>query len=281
MNQNQNMPLQENPCPVQCPTCNQTDASRTARFKRLAWTATRIRRQVVGKANAILFLLDGRIELRPGPNKERFEMRPGKFVFLPRGLPYELEVVENAHAILLEFSNRVILGGQDFLAMIASKSHVRGEGKPSVLEMNEPMWRLLGDMQIIESPCWHIAKQYDLFINLASHYDTRELSGFFSPIIRPCDDFRAFVLNNYLYGDSLNDVAGKANMSTGYFLKRFKKEFGMTTYQWLVKQKEIKLLQLLSSGWENTKDIAEKLGFKSPACLYLFCRRHLDLRSQN
>ncbi len=116
--------------------------------------------------------------------------------------------------------------------------------------------------------------QYDLFLHLACSYSEAELARFFYPILRASDDFKAFVSHNYANGDSLQDIAGKANLSKSYFMRRFKEDFGMTAHQWLVEQKKQELVRMISGGQTHTKTIAEALGFGDLAGLYQFCRKH-------
>ena len=74
--------------------------------------------------------------------------------------------------------------------------------------------------------------------------------------------------SNYANTDTLEDIAGKANLSKSYFIKRFKESFGVSVHQWLVKQKEEQLKKMLAAGKYDTEEMARRLGLKNQKGLY-------------
>ena len=48
----------------------------------------------------------------------------------------------------------------------------------------------------------------------------------------------------------------------------------MTIHQWMMKQKEKDLCELIRSGKRDAKEIATQLKMENSACLYQFCRKH-------
>lgn len=196
-------------------------------------------------------------------------------MFFARKLVPEIKATEPVAAFLLDFSNRIVLGKQDCLAKIAAGNNA-SETEKSVLPINDTLKTLLDGMVLMESPCYHLLKQYEVFIDLLHSYPTDDLVRFFRPILTAADDFRAFVENNYTNRDSLDDMARKVNLSKSYFIRRFKEVFGITAHQWLVKQKRRELVRMIAGGEKNTKAMSEQLGFKNQTGLYQFCKTNFE-----
>lgn len=230
--------------------------------------------RITDKSNHMIFLLQGAVRVYRG--RDSIFLQSGQCMFLARNALPEVLAIKPSEVVWLDFSNRITLGGYDCLTQI-SRADTSTDHELPVLHMSDAMLGLLDGLQIPDSPCWHMLKEYELFISMMNGYSRKELAGFFSSILHVGDDFRTFVINNYRDGDSLEDIACKANLSKNYFTQRFRQAFGMTPHQWLLKQKTRKLLQLVASGCTDTKFIVEKLGFKNLTGLYLFCRRNLDM----
>lgn len=260
-------------CPVNCPVCHHDGHVFPARFRRISLPASGMIDRITNKSNHVLFLLDGAVHICQG--RDNIYLQSGQCMFLARNGTPEIQATKPSDVIWLDFSNRITLGGHDCLTQVASEAGSTADCGLPILEMNPAVTALLDGLQTMDSPCWHILKEYELFITMASTYFREELASFFASILHAGDDFRSFVRNNYKEGDSLEDIARKANLSTNYFAQRFKQNFGMTPHRWLMKQKARKLLQMVASGCTETKVIVEKLGFKNLTGLYLFCRRNL------
>ena len=261
-------------CPVNCPVCQYKGAVYPARFRRITLPVSgTISIRTASKANHVLFLLRGVLLVSLG--RDKIYLQAGQCMFFSRTASPEIRAAKPSDLVWLDFSNRITLGGHDCLSQVASRAAPAADSSLPVLDMNDAVATLLEGLQTIDSPCWHMLKQYELFIALANGHSREELGRFFASVLHAGDDFRTFVANNYKEGDTLESIAQKANLSKNYFAQRFKKAFGITPHQWLMKQKEQKLRQMAASGCTDTKVVVEKLGFKNLTGLYLFCRRNL------
>lgn len=261
-------------CPIQCPVCHHDGKKFPAKFYHIELISQGLElRMDSAKANHIIFLIHGALRIEDG-QRELFLME-GQCLFIPRSALPRIAAAKPAKIVCLDFSNRIALGGQDCLKKIAATPAKNRSFDIPVLLMTENVRQIVLTDIKFESPCWHMIKQYELFFALYNDYSPDELAGFFANAIHAADDFRLFVANNYKEGDTLDDIARKANLSKNYFAQRFKANFGMTPYQWLMKQKSEKLRQLAAAGCHDTKLIVDKLGFKNPTGLYLFCKRNI------
>lgn len=257
------------PCPVGCPVCHYDGDVYPVRFTNYDLNTDDTFRNIMGNFNHILFLLDGKVQVTFG--KKVISLNSRQCMFIPRNKIPEVKALQPSKGVWLDFSNRIMLGRQDCLARIASHSCKDRSDRPA-LELNDMIITTLSNMSMIDSPCYHLLRQYDLFFLMVSSYPPAALACFFKPILKASDDFRAFVEHNYTYKDSLHDVAGKANLSPICFMRRFKEVFDITPHQWLVKQKRQELVRMIASGQVNTKVLSDRLGFKDQAGLYQFCR---------
>ena len=258
-------------CPVNCPVCRYDGNVYPARFHRAELEREADLGDMERKANHIVFLLEGTLHIRTQENEHHY-LNSGQCMFLPRAQQPGIRAIASSRVVWLDFSNRLVLGGHDALASTVLSGDRPTEGIP-ILPVLPQIGRLLMEVQALEMPCYHMLKQYELFFLMKASYDDRQLAGFFNAILRPSHDFRAFVESNYANTDTLEDIAGKANLSKSYFIKRFKESFGVSVHQWLVKQKEEQLKKMLAAGKYDTEEMARRLGLKSQKGLYQFCRQ--------
>ena len=258
-------------CPVHCPVCRYDGNVYPARFHSVELPGNADLLGMERKANHIVFLLEGTLHIHIEGNEHHY-LNSGQCMFLPRTQRPDIRAIAPSRVVWLDFSNRLVLGGQDALASTVLSGGRPAEGIP-ILPVVPQIERLLTEVQILEMPCYHMLKQYELFFLMKASYSDDELSRFFHAILRPVHDFRAFVESNYANTDTLEDIAGKANLSKSYFIKRFKESFGVSVHQWLVKQKEEQLKKMLAAGKYDTEEMARRLGLKSQKGLYQFCRQ--------
>lgn len=258
-------------CPVHCPVCRYDGNVYPARFHSVELPEDADLPGMKHKVNHIVFLLAGTLHIRAKTNEHHY-LNAGQCMFLPRTQYPDIRAIAPSRVIWLDFSNRLVLGGHDALASTVLSGSRPAEGIP-ILPVVPQIERLLTEVQTLEMPCYHMLKQYELFFLMKASYDDRQLAGFFNAILRPVHDFRAFVESNYANTDTLEDIAGKANLSKSYFIKRFKESFGVSVHQWLVKQKEEQLKKMLAAGKYDTEEMARRLGLKNQKGLYQFCRQ--------
>lgn len=261
-------------CPVDCPVCHHKGTVYPAQFRRIALPVSgTMNNRITNKANHVLFLLRGAVLVCQGC--DNIYLQAGQCMFFSRTTSPEIRATKPSDIVWLDFSNRITLGGHDCLSQVASRGASAADYNLPILDMSDSVATLLEGLQTMDSPCWHMLKEYELFFTMMSGYSREELARFFASILHAGDDFRTFVINNYKKEDTLESIAQKANLSKNYFAQRFKQTFGMTPHQWLMKQKAQKLVQMAAAGCTDTKVVVEKLGFKNLTGLYLFCRRNL------
>lgn len=258
-------------CPVRCPVCRFESAQEyPALFRRQMLVANeKIYYEL--KPKFTLFLLEGALNIQFGKKKVPINSRQA--MYFSGDQEVEITAVADSRIVLLYFNNNEVLSQRAIYVKSIVCDRCRGEHLP-LLNLNAAMMNTLENLRIIESPCWHLMKEFDLFFTLINDYPPEEVYWLLRPTLRADTDFKTFVINNYINQASLEDIARMANLSLSYFMRRFKSVFGIPAHQWLVKQKKEQLVQMLTEGNHNTKEISDKLGFKTPQGLYQFCRNN-------
>ena len=117
----------ENPgaCPVNCPVCRYDGDVYPARFHRAELERETDLGGMERKANHIVFLLGGTLHIRTQENEHHY-LNSGQCIFLPRAQRPDIRAIAPSRVVWLDFSNRLVLGGQDALA-----STVLSGGRPA------------------------------------------------------------------------------------------------------------------------------------------------------
>lgn len=89
--------------------------------------------------------------------------------------------------------------------------------------------------------------------------------------------FKEQFVNNYKCFDNIKDFSIRLNVSEPTFLRRFKEEFGMTSYEWFEKRKAEHILKLLISTDKTLDEISYDVGISSVSYLSAFCKKHLGI----
>ena len=84
-----------------------------------------------------------------------------------------------------------------------------------------------------------------------------------------------FISNNIICIKSLDDICNEFNYSRNHIINLFKKEYGMTPFEYINETKIKRAMYLLEVTSDSVGDIAEESGFESYSHFYrLFLRRN-------
>lgn len=262
----------EHQCPVKCPLCTYPSDVWPARFRRFALEPAQTVAKISGKANHVLFLLEGALRILVDGKDIFIQSRQAMF-FARDARPW-IQAVKLSQIVWLEFSNRIVLGACDVLSEIHIRETPRKDDIP-ILCLSGALLEKLQDLTLLDSPCFHICIQKELYMLLKTSSDEAEIARFFRPLLDARKDFTAFVTDNFRYGDTIEEAARKAHMSKSHFLAKFKNAFGVTAHRWLLQQKAAKIQDAIAAGETDAKILVRRFDFRSSAALYHFCRRYL------
>ena len=96
----------------------------------------------------------------------------------------------------------------------------------------------------------------------------------FYPIIGKSIDFKDFIMNNYTKVNNIEKLISLSTLGRSYFFARFNEVFGMTAKQWMLKQRNQRILEQMTEPGVCIKDVIEKLGFDSQGNFNRYCKQH-------
>ena len=120
----------------------------------------------------------------------------------------------------------------------------------------------------------HDIKHREIFILLRLLYTREQFAKFFYPIIGNSFNFKSFVLENYIDCHNLKKLIERSNMSPNVFMRKFKKEFGISAYQWMLKQMSKRIQHKAAQPGVTVKEIMAEVGIDSYSHFNRVCKRH-------
>lgn len=121
--------------------------------------------------------------------------------------------------------------------------------------------------------CTHLyrIKRKELFFLMRAYYPKETLYSFFFPLIGRDIDFKLLVLANYL-DKNMKELALLTNCSLSTFQRRFKDNFGVPFYQWMLNQKAYLIYDEVRYSDKPLLEIAYENNFSSPMHFNRFFR---------
>ncbi len=226
--------------------------------------------------NNIYFLLEGSLNVSYD-GFSNVKINSMEFFMIPKLSDRSILSFENGRIIIVTFESfKSICDKLAFKAYstIASKSEYVFRPLPIRCVLKDFLSLLIQyiDYRINLSQMCEL-KFYELFLLLRKFYDKEELSNLFHPVLGKSPDFKEKVIYNYQKVNNVEELAKKLGMSRTNLDVKFKKEFGMSPLQWMLKQKA-KHIKFSMLEPENTlTDIMHKFNFNSPTHLNRFCKQ--------
>lgn len=120
----------------------------------------------------------------------------------------------------------------------------------------------------------HDLMQREFFFLLQGFYKRQEIAMLFYPIISKEMNFKDFVIHNYTKVSNIKQLILLSNLGRSRFFAKFNEAFGMTAKQWMLKQKNLQILEKMTEQDIYIKDIIEELGFDSQVYFSRYCKQH-------
>lgn len=120
----------------------------------------------------------------------------------------------------------------------------------------------------------HDLMHREFFFLIRGFYRKQEIATLFYPIIGKEIDFKDFVMRNYAKVNNIEQLISLSNLGRSRFFAKFNETFGMTAKQWMLKQKNQRILEKMTEPGIYIKDIIEELGFDSQVYFSRYCKQH-------
>ncbi|GHT53250.1 transcriptional regulator [Bacteroidia bacterium] len=223
----------------------------------------------------IAFLIEGNIRLTVH-DTDAYTVNPCEMFLLPDATPCKIEALEQSRLMICTLSVEFLLSDKKLLEEITFEN----TGQPELLK-KLPVSETILQFLLLLYKCMRDGlgsyyffdlKRCELNLLLYAYYEESELAHFFRDVLSKDNQFRRFVLNNYLTVKNVQKLAELANYSTSGFIKKFQKVFNESPYQWMQKQKAAKILIEINRGIKSLQEIANDYKFSSYQHFAGFCK---------
>jgi len=227
--------------------------------------------------NTLLIVTEGNISASFGKYEDQ-NLVKGKIILLTSNTPFKAVAKKDTHFFVFKIPSNVQLCDRYSLEQLLKESN-NEEPELHYLEMNKAMEDFLRmlDVYIAEGlrcVLFFDMKIKELFYLFRGFYTKEELYMFFYPILSNDLTFSDFVYRNHSKVKTVTELAELANYSRSGFVKRFKKVFGVSAYQWMREQKANVIYHEINDMTKALKEISFEYGFSSPAHFNDFCKIH-------
>lgn len=193
--------------------------------------------------NYIIFCQRGKIQLTSSLFQEE-TLQEGEMMFLPRMADCQGEIPEDTHIVIHSFNNTVCRPENCILSYLYTHRKKKDDDKRFTYCCKLPIHDVI--VTFIQSIChylidntgdlllWHL-KHKELIRLLSRYYKMEELQSFFHPMTDEEVPFKSLVLSHYMKANDTQELADLCGYGVVTFRRIFKEEFGMSVYQWLIK----------------------------------------------
>lgn len=230
-------------------------------------------------AHIVCFVLEGEMIIINDLNNQ-ISVRQGNMFYMPKYAHFDSKAKNNVHLLVFSFERLLNPSDKQYfqsLTILESKA----ESDLVILEIKKPLNSFIRFMlETLNEGIWNNyyfrIKHKEFFILLRSFYETNEVKKLFSPLIAENIDFKSLIMDTYQKDSDLNALIKASCLSRSIFMKVFKKEFGVTAYQWIMKQRCKRIIYYASLPGATIKDVMYKVDFDSPSHFNRFCRKHFN-----
>lgn len=230
------------------------------------------------RSNYLLFILDGEVEVQTDKN-ELLRVRSGEFFFIPCHLKYNISILKSGTYICLNFIyNNIQLCDKEKIESYLSEGLIYSTQFRS-LKSNKLLKSFLDGMRYymeagINCSHLHDIKEKELMLIIRASYSKKSVLELFHPILGSNISFKESVL---LLSDTIfnrTDLATQLNMSVTDLDRKFKEEFNESVHAWMLKHRDKRILERVTSSSVTVKEIVHEFGFSSGSNFNRYCKSH-------
>jgi AraC-like DNA-binding protein len=228
------------------------------------------------EVNHLIFLLSGELSVQCN-EFQSIKVASEALFLLPKSSRYTLTTLALSNLLVCSFDSlHYIYNELNFRIYTAMRSQMQFTFAPLPIHdaLNGYMHTLVKYLKLgINSEFMHKLKFQELFFLLAELYTKKEMTNLFYPLLGQSPDFKNQIMQYFSTVNNVDELAKKMGMGRGNFDIKFKKEFGMTPLQWILKEKAKHVYFSLSEPENTLNDIMNKHHFSSFTHLNRFCKQ--------
>jgi AraC-like DNA-binding protein len=225
--------------------------------------------------NALVFVLEGELQFSY-KKKTNKVVQSGKIMLLTSDVMFKAQANKDTQIVVVRMPvNIQLCDWYSFERLLQEVG--TGYTEFTLLDIRNEMKSFLDTLVFyinsgIKCTVMFDMKVKELFYVFRGFYPKEELYAFFYPILSNDMTFSDFVQKNYHKVKTVKELAEIANYSLSGFVKRFKKVFGTSAYQWMKEQKAAMIYHEINDMSKSLKEISFDYGFSSPAHFNDFCK---------
>lgn len=232
------------------------------------------------KQHALIFCLEGHLKVSSNLYQEQY-LCAGEVIFIPRGCDYTGEALSKTILLVHYFSTEECNIEDCSLYYLFIRRELSSKRDVfSTIELCDGLNLLLNSIDIyikdgVRDEHIDIIKHKELIWLFSKYYPAEELSVFFSALSDDAIPFKGVVLSHYRRVSNVKELADACSYGVHTFRRLFKKEFGVSPYQWLIDKKAEYIKHRLSHPYIPFCDIMDEFHFSSHPNFTKFCKKYL------
>ena len=248
--------------------------------------------------NKLVFVLQGHAQYSTG-QIQRYSARRGDIFFLASGHSLWYRAMEDTRLLIVRIFGKIQICDcfsiEDLNRMETGKLTAQSQAtvkspdlpaEPFHLTVNEVMEKYLDILTLcrdagLQCRYYHEGKIRELMFILRAFYTKEDLRRFFAPALSADALFSQQVMSSYSRYGNLSQIAASMNYSISGFEKKFRKVFGCSPYNWMVRQKAQEAWHCVNTDDRSIKEIAHSFGFASAASFNTFFVKQFGMTPGN
>lgn len=219
----------------------------------------------------------GAIEIGPENGPARM-LQAGAIAFVPRHTDYVVTAPEPAMIVTCIFRRHIPLDTPRLFGALKTGGYQETALIPT-LKPDERIATCLAGMgrlqEFFSSEEYSELKVRELILTATLCYGYKVMARFFMPLLQVRDNFEEFVLLHYEKAASVTELAAMAGMGISTFKRKFTEIFGDSIYQWMMKQKAVRIRNEIRAGNRDIQDLMSRFGFHFHSHFNRFCHIYL------
>ncbi|MCL3850108.1 MULTISPECIES: AraC family transcriptional regulator [Parabacteroides] len=195
--------------------------------------------------------------------------------YLKKQEDYIFEIETDANILVFSFESVLV----QELAMFQTicRFGIEQNSNIQVLSIVEPLYSFLQLIsQYLKKEIYDYilfeTKQKELFHILKTFYRKDEMAGFFGMLTDATSVFKAQIFNNYMKVKTINELASLLGYGVTTFRVKFKEQFGVSAYRWILNQKSKQIIYNMTVEGDGFAKIIDDFDFSSYSHFNKFCK---------
>lgn len=246
-------------------------------FAKLSLEASATHEENLLQTSLLIFMLEGQAEIRT--RGETAAIGPRQMVYVEPGGRFSIEASPACSCILFRFEHFTYCEQLTFRQLVDDERPAPDQ--VPVFAVSDLLDGYLRQLSVyMESNLWcmHMQqlKHEECFILLRVCYSREQLQRLFAPMLSEDIQFRLQIMKLSTEVRTASELAERCNVSEQTLLRKIRKLFGCSPYQWLLQRRNENILLDIRSG-KSVKELCYTYKFTAPGNFTNYCKKQFGL----